>query len=481
MISETPPSNPPSDTLRGWYVVLLFALLSVNECAIWFTFACVDPAVVAAWIPDMNEDAIRYTLLLGPIMYGVAFAPTTALATYKGGVRKLVYGAHVITVVASGLVCLSTLESVRTTPYAIVLAFTGLGLNALLAPTVMSLCPAIAAEWFAPERRGLPTSVAVMANAMGVVLWSPLGPIVATEGSDVPQLCYLRLIMAVVPMVVCLCYYPSNEPLVEFEDKTSVKDNDNDIKLPLGERVWLQLHQAVQLPQCDRTLFLSVCALVAVQCGALGAFSNSMQVTMASRFDADYLGWLAFSLTLAIIFGGIIAGHATEYALVVRHFHAAMLSLYALDGGCFVVLFLCFGTGSSDSVVWPDASRGVIVVTCMTIGILQGIMTTLSYVRPLLLFPSEGGDVEGRALPEAVVGLWASLSYNVGYAVFLGFPANLLADWCMVIEIAVLGLTLLCLVLFASGVGGSVSEKTIATLRGAVVDEFNDLNHPLNA
>jgi len=62
MHSPTPPSP-----YQAWTVVLLFSALSMNQCAVWFTFACVSPDVVRG--SDASDTHAAYLIArtaLGP-------------------------------------------------------------------------------------------------------------------------------------------------------------------------------------------------------------------------------------------------------------------------------------------------------------------------------------------------------------------------------------------------------------------------------
>eukprot|EP00760_Papus_ankaliazontas_P005168 PhM_4_TR12428/c1_g1_i1/m.86808 len=195
-------------SLNAWYVVLLFSVLSLNQCGVWFGLACADPDVIAGWIPHISKDTIRLSLLIGPLVYFVGFIPTTAIVTTDGGIRKVVYAAHVACVVSAASMCVVASDAVRHSEWTPYFSLLGLTLNVLAGPTAMALCPAIVAEWFPPNKRGFPTSVAIVSNAMGVVVWSPLGPALAPTPEDVPRLFYVHLATTVVPFICCLLYYP---------------------------------------------------------------------------------------------------------------------------------------------------------------------------------------------------------------------------------------------------------------------------------
>eukprot|EP00760_Papus_ankaliazontas_P009931 PhM_4_TR1415/c0_g1_i1/m.15240 len=402
-----------------------------NQIGAWFTFGCVSPdKVTVSYMPHMSPTLVRATLLMGPLMQLVAFTPTAVALARPSGLRRLVVAAHVIVMVTTVTmyVLLVPLQLHNTPVVSVVVVFACLGVNAIVGPTVMAAGPALVARYFPEENRTFPTGAIITLKMMSIVLWAPLGPMLAPTGDDMPRFLFVHAVLAVVPFVMMCLHHPTTPEQV-------------------GDRPATKTF-ALCLPQSGTAKFLVTCVVISVQCGAHGAFANTMQLTMSTRYDAAFLGWLGFGLSLSLPVGSLLVSRCLEIPQIRCHLHGLTVVMYVAVAMCFGVMLAGFGVGTFWEPLWPACPTALVVAVCVFSGMLQGVLTSLTTLRPLL----------EDQIPEEAIGLWGCLSYNAGYVVFLLVPNGVLVDWCILIELFIILLVLILLIVVDHHNKGTYSE-----------------------
>lgn len=422
-----------SANAKGWYLTCLLSFLSLNQCSLWFTFACVDPDLVTARIPGMTLNMISLTALLGPIGYLIAFPLTTAIATYgKVGVRRCLVFSSIALTLMSALLWVATLDAVRETPVAVPLCMLALFVNALVGPTVLALPAPMTADWFPPERQGLPTSVALTSNSFGLILWFPLGPALVRSPTDLPRIMWVRTLFAVVGLLPILFYYPSppSSPLsLDNDEKHSLVLNQNKPREDAFRQVACrELKHVFKLPAECKAVYVVVAVCAGMQTGVFGGFSDFVQDVLQKQYSSTFLGWLGFGLTLASVPGSLVGGLLHDIPYTRDRFYGLFLLCLIVELLLLIAMCCFLGIGG-DAPLWKPWDW-VLVINMTVIGFVSGVVLSAQLLLSLHLAPD---------VPQAVVGAWTSTANNAGYAVFFLFPTQFLTKWGCFIEVVFLG------------------------------------------
>eukprot|EP00759_Apiculatamorpha_spiralis_P030496 PhF_6_TR32165/c0_g1_i5/m.47719 len=434
--------------VRGWYVTFILSVLSLNQCAVWFTFACVDPDVLTNSINGMTSDIIRWSLILGPIGYFVSLPFTTALATYgkHGGINRCIQIGAVSVLVSSGLLVVSALDGVRSTAAAVPLAYFALLINAMMGPTVLSLPAPLAADYFPPDKQGTPVAVALAANGLGVVLWYPLGPAIASEPNQVANIMWVRLACAAVGALLVI-KIPSGDRKDPFHSSLEAtiqgnhdnhNNNEDVITEPWTQVVSQQMKGMLALPQQNSKAYYAIAVGAATQVGIVSAFGTFVQNILQNRYSPEFLGWLGFSMTIAAVPGGILGGVFSDFVSP-RNLQLVVYGWYFLELIIIVIASGILGFGE-DHVPWiQNTPKWLLVLVMSGLGFVQQGTNTLALLRALALCPS---------LPEAITGAWTSTMFNVGYVMLLVVPTTLLSSYGIIIELVAITLQILVMMVW---------------------------------
>jgi len=417
---------------QAWTVVLLFSALSMNQCAIWFSFACVGPDVVTGYFPKMDEELIRWTILMGNIGYYCGLPIVVALATGRGGLRACMKWSYFILLLSSGGICLCALEAVRQTEYAVPAIFVCLFLDAVIGPVVMALPAHLSAEWFPPEARGFPTSVAIAASTLGIVVWYPLGPLLAPTADDFPVILFIRLGCVALPAILCPVMYPkqAEAPYPRPEETPPLLQPKGAIQSDqvIPKSFPQRLRALFRLPPENTAQFVCIVVAASIQTGVSMAFGSFLQEAFHGRFSASFIGWAGFGMQLMGPFGNIIAGSLTDR--MQPHLKRLQIGAVVIQTAMFGVLCLLTGIGESDPIIRLTDTENTILV----LSSLVGIGASLGFTYTFLIVRAVA---EVSSLPEAGLGAWTTFWNIGGSTVFLLFSTNFLTQYGVLMEFGV--------------------------------------------
>lgn len=200
---------------RRFYVLFIFSFLAFNQCLFWLTFSPISQSTQNYY--RVNESTVNLLLNWGPIIFIPCLPLAYVLLNKRHGLRKTVMLLAVTDFIAILLRVLPTIIVPSSNPYftSISLLFIHVGqiLNAACGPLVMAPVTQLSCLWFKPDERTRATTMAIMAASFGATVGFLLSPWLVTAPEHVPNLLYAHLVLAFIPLVFTLVYFPAYPPL----------------------------------------------------------------------------------------------------------------------------------------------------------------------------------------------------------------------------------------------------------------------------
>ena len=204
------------------------SLISALQCNTWFTFSSV-PSQIEDYYHlqrpshgDVNG-VIDLLLNWGCIMAfpSIPFTAYILLLPIKGLKSAvtlsccLVFAGNVIRCIPSILDSLSPdyelSDSLLST---LIFLHFGQILNAIAGVLIMSSPSKLSVIWFPEQERKFATGCLGIAGAMGNGFGFLCGPYLVSDADDVPLMLYLDALLALIPFVCVLCYFPNSPRLM---------------------------------------------------------------------------------------------------------------------------------------------------------------------------------------------------------------------------------------------------------------------------
>jgi len=152
-------------------------------------------------------------------------------------------------------------------------------LNAACGPLVMAPVSQLSCLWFKPDERTRATTFAIMANNFGSTIGFLISPWIVTTPEHVPNLLYVHLILAFIPLVFTLVYIPSHppqapSPAAQLLIDTSInEENINSLRSYIKD-IW----------QCFATpSFALLCSVGGILGGAFAAWTGLFANMLAAE------------------------------------------------------------------------------------------------------------------------------------------------------------------------------------------------------
>ena len=448
----------------------LFGLLSFNHSALWCTFCCVNPDVVTGALPSVTPDIIRWTLFLGPIGY---FMGSIVLLHQSQKQMQLLQAfnirlAHLIVAFSSTILCGLPSSYLKDSYWVFPILFLSLGFNALLSAPVMSLPPLLVSEWFSEDTRGPPLSLSMGANVLGTALWILVGPFLASTPAHFPRILYFRAGSSWIGALACILYCPNygkrkaqlfgarNALSVEgkrnqFDHENSSPEIDQKNKI-VYSRLQVVAERTEHEPSTTRARelaflrrlfpvkrplnFYLLVPTVGLHCGLCSALANFLQVVLHEKFSSTDLGWIGIAYCFAHLLGNIVFGLSSRIGILRENVFKCLFAVLSIN---FVAL-LATASISHISETRLDSLLGIKLTFASlvsVVGLGTGFLITGISFYGLQLAPE---------LKPEILGTWLSMSVNIGYAAFFGFPVHLLFVYGLWIELAFACLTCVCFI-----------------------------------
>jgi len=157
-----------------WFQLALFCVLSMSNALLWITFAPISNHAQEFY--GVSTIAIN----MMSVVFMIAYIPVVFPASYFLDVKGLRFGL----LLGSGGNLLGSLLRITGTKHPqFFLVATGQTLAAIAQPFILNAPPLVAANWFPEHQRTLATTIASVANPVGVAIGFVLPPTVV--GSNV--------------------------------------------------------------------------------------------------------------------------------------------------------------------------------------------------------------------------------------------------------------------------------------------------------
>ncbi len=199
---------------RRFYVIFIFAFLAFNQCLFWLTFSPISKSTQMYY--GINESTVNLLLNWGPIIFIPCLPLSYILLNKRDGLRRTIILLAITDFIGIFLRILPMIIVSPSNPHfsSISLLFIHIGqiLNAACGPLVMAPVSQLSCLWFKPDERTRATTFAIMANNFGSTIGFLISPWIVTTPEQVPNLLYVHLILAFIPLVFTLVYIPSYPP-----------------------------------------------------------------------------------------------------------------------------------------------------------------------------------------------------------------------------------------------------------------------------
>jgi len=291
-----------------WWVLMLFMLLSLNQCNFWITFGTVAP--MAATFYDVKISTINWLSAIGPL----SFLPLSVVMSWsinRYGLRKNILFAAFL-VALGGILRSIPQGGAKTFPLIVV----GQILNASAGPIVMVVPTKLSATWFAPKERTLATALGTLANFVGSAIGFLLALIV-NDGKTLRYLLYGEAGFAVLMFIAILSYYPEKPPTPPsatsfFSDIRAQHKPLHDSSVIYKAQMTLLESWKELLVQSGKFMTEPSAALLTISCsitsGIYAGWGAVFVEIVQPIYTAEQSKWLGFYGILAGLFGGIILG-----------------------------------------------------------------------------------------------------------------------------------------------------------------------------
>lgn len=352
-------------------MLAVLSAFSCMQCACWFAFSSVDPALVKEFMGSAvaNDATIGLLLNWGPIV-GVLTAPLqirmgASKGDASGGFKASIVAGAWLVFLGSALRCAPCLAAPgrRGDRWSVACLHGGQILNAAAGPLCMGTVARLSCLWFPERERLFSTSVGSAANALGVVVMYPLAPRVVAAAADLPHLLYGLLAASALPALCAAVAFPAAPPhppsaaaeaaAAEISGRSGAHWRD-DLRLLLVRR-----KRADAPATAARSYGATVLAAGAVA-GAATAWQGVFQTVLKGRLTAKQIGWLGFANTGLGCVGALLVSSPAAAAWTRRAgLRAALLGLLGASAAFALAWSLFDGLAASGGAGFFLAALGL--------------------------------------------------------------------------------------------------------------------------
>jgi hypothetical protein len=344
--------------LTRWWVLTIYSFSSGLQALLWMTYSSV-PDHSKSYL-NVGDKDLQNILEEGPWGYMVMAFFASWLFTTKGGLKKAVllscfmcFAAAFIRVIP----CFLHPETRRQHESKLLwIIYVAQLINASAAPLTQASCSLLSQLWFPPSQRATATAFARQSNAGGRAIGFFLGPALVKHAKDLPRLLYIEVVLAAVPLLAALIYFPAAPKVPPSESAKFLYQNEQEDGAQTKKDAMLGrdgngsaggtsaaniLRDCKDLLLQPSRLGLLVLAF-GVQMGVYGAWSGVLVtvLTGSNEFTNSQAGLLGSLNTFAGIFGGVVIGVFCDYPALATKLKSIMLLLCGTSCGTFLLLAL---------------------------------------------------------------------------------------------------------------------------------------------
>eukprot|EP00743_Colponemidia_sp_Colp-15_P004645 GILK01005006.1.p1 GENE.GILK01005006.1~~GILK01005006.1.p1 ORF type:complete len:457 (-),score=72.14 GILK01005006.1:248-1618(-) len=204
-----------------WFMLALFCLATIANAVAWITFSPISKN--SALVYDVDETYINLLSLI----YMIAYVPVVFPANYVTDTL----GLRISLLLGSILTAIGAWVRYAGQPgesYSYGVVFLGQALAGIGQPFLLAAPPKVASNWFKPQQRTIATTIASVANPLGVALGFVLPTIFVPDSSnlrsDIGSLLLAEAILCVVAAVLVVFAFKDKPPTPPCETATQQRD-----------------------------------------------------------------------------------------------------------------------------------------------------------------------------------------------------------------------------------------------------------------
>eukprot|EP01083_Nonionella_stella_P287576 978921_1 len=465
--------GPPE--FQRWYILVVSSLTSALQCNTWFTFSSV-PSQIEEYYHlqrtshgEVNQ-VIDLLLNWGPIMAFPSIPLTAYILLFP--LNGLQYSVRLsITLIFFGCLIRSiptiltsigaTYEINNSFWNTLIFLHCGQILNAIAGVIIMSVPSKLSVIWFPQNERKFATSCVGIAASMGSCFGFLCGPYVVETANDVPLMLYLDLLLAFIPFLCIIIYFPTSPTKLPSKAAKCAL-----LSIRFQETVHNGMHMNVneQLieknnPNIDsavvtnnnlhkfwtevKSVFASKDTMLAVIIGGLQsglaiAYNGVTQDMLSPLgFTDKYIGVIGFVQTGMNILGGLVVGWIADkyFSKQLKKLIYVVLGVSAMV--CVLLVFVVPSPWCDGSMIFAHSNGVVITMLLTALGFTSGPLLPLFYeLCSEVAYPH--GISEGTASTLLVLSLNATCLVFIGVGNWIGTKYETIAS--VVVYLTCIGL-----------------------------------------
>lgn len=323
--------------MRRWFVLLFFCLFNLSNNLQWITFSTVVDDTKKYFNCDSFE--VNSLAWIYSLVYVVLAIPSSGLYDKFGLRNGMILGS-----VLNALGSILKLVAVYVFPNFGML-FVAQLFNAVAQCFTLGLPPMVAASWFGTDERSLATSLAAVANILGVAVGFPVPPMMVTGGDNAnlkdqfgglfgfeAALCTVTAVGIICVVADC----PPNAPSITSRRRTD--------PVPL-------IPSLMDLLRNKSFLLLAV--TMGFSNGMYGGLSTVMaQINQPFGISNNQTGWIGCVGSFASVTGSVVIGLIIDR---VRRYKLPLLVLSLSITVCLTAVLVAFAISSApllNAYVW---------------------------------------------------------------------------------------------------------------------------------
>jgi hypothetical protein len=238
---------------------------------------------------------VNLLLNWGPIIFIPCLPLAYILLNKRHGLRKIVILLAIADFIAILLLVLPTIIVPPSNPYftSISLLFIHVGqiLNAACGPLVMAPVTQLSCLWFKSDERTRATTLAIMSGGFGATVGFLISPWVVTTPEHVPNLLYIHLLLAFIPLIFTLVYFPAYPPQApSLAAQLLIDTSMNDENIGSLQNYIKDIWQCFATPS-----FTQLCSVGGILGGAfaawIGLFANILAAENFTEQQSGKIEW----------------------------------------------------------------------------------------------------------------------------------------------------------------------------------------------
>eukprot|EP00002_Diphylleia_rotans_P018704 TRINITY_DN3617_c0_g1_i1.p1 TRINITY_DN3617_c0_g1~~TRINITY_DN3617_c0_g1_i1.p1 ORF type:complete len:448 (+),score=102.51 TRINITY_DN3617_c0_g1_i1:47-1390(+) len=382
-----------------WHMLALFCLISVANAITWITFSPISDKV------EEKYDVSFFWVNALSLVFMAVYIPVFFLASWTLDTYPLRYGLCI----GAGLTAIGAWIRVGgDSPDTFWLVMLGQVVAAIAQPFILNAPPKVVATWFPENQRTMGTTIASVANPIGVAFGFILPPAFAGDKDDIPFMLLVEAIICSVAFILFALLFKNNPPTPPSASQMP-KDLEN-------------MSQSIRALMTDREFWI-----IFIEFGiGLGAFNSLAtlinQILEPYGYTNDDSGTVGALVVFIGLIGAGIAGAAVDKTKKYK-----------------LVLVICLGSSSLLALWWTLALKSDnLTMLALVGGLLGGLMTPIMPVS--LELGCEIAYPIGEALPSGLL-MTAGQIFGIVMVVVMGLLIDedevVWANWIVVISIGV--------------------------------------------